>query len=388
MEKSENSNNVSMIKKFIPILIGIIVVFFLIIIVAAGAKSCSKPSNNYKGTQSKMVSAAKKYYKSHGDELPGKGESKTITATELAEKGEMKPLLKYLKDTSCEGKVNVYNNGGKYLLVPDLVCAEYKTKHLIDAIKEDSLVDTNTISNDATTAPANSKVSIGKDYVSGLYLENGVYVFKGKNPNNYFTMGGLKWRILSIEADGTIRLLKVNQEKRNSYWDTKYNTDANRSYGINDYKNSKILEKMNSEYEKFKDENKTHLAPHSVCIGRRSATTISKDRSIDCSEVLTNQYIGLPSISDYANASLDENCLNITDGSCSNYNYLTEILVESWTATGLADNTYSVYFVNGGIAMYDEARKALPYNWVIAIKGDELYASGNGTSEKPYTINK
>ena len=387
MEKT--NNNVSIAKKFMPILIGIVVVFFLIIIIAACAKSCSKPNSNFKGTQSKMVSAAKSYYKNHGDELPSKGESKTITANELAEKGVMKPLSKYLKDTSCEGKVNIYNNGGKYLFVPDLVCAEYKTEHLKDAIIKDSLVDTNTkATNNDVTTPSNSKVTIGGDYISGLYLENDIYIFKGKDPNNYFSLGGLKWRILSIEADGTIRLLKINQEKRNSYWDTKYNSDANRSYGVNDYKNSKILEKMNSEYEKFKDENKTHLAPHSVCVGRRSSTMVAKDRSIDCSEILTNQYIGLPSISDYANASLDENCNNITDGACSNYNYLTEILVESWTATALADNTYSVYFVNGGIAMYDEARKALPYNWVIAIKGDELYVSGNGTSEKPYTIGK
>ena len=387
MEKENNSNNVSMIKKFMPILIGIVVVFFLIIIIAALAKSCSKPSNNYKGTESKMVSAAQNYYKQHSDELPSNGGSLSVPANDLADKGVMKPLSKYLKDTSCEGKVNIYNNGGVYLYVPDLVCAEYKTTHLVDAIKKDSLIDTNiTNSSNVTNTSSNSKVTIGGDYISGLYEINGTYVFKGKNPNNYFTIGGLKWRILSIEKDGTIRLVKVNQEKRNSYWDTKYNPDANRSYGINDYKNSKILEKMNSEYDKFKDENKKHLAPYDVCVSRRLSTDLSKDRSIDCADVLTQQYIGLPSVSDFANASLDENCNKITDGACSNYNYLTEILLESWTSTGLADNSYSVFFITGGIAMTNEARKSLPYNWVIAIKGDELYVSGDGTLDKPYTI--
>ena len=112
MEKENNTNNISMIKKFMPILIGIVVVFFLIIIIAALAKSCSKPSNNYTGTESKMLSAAKTYYKEHTDELPTKGKSISVSANELAEKKVMKPLSKYLKDTSCEGKVNIYNNGG------------------------------------------------------------------------------------------------------------------------------------------------------------------------------------------------------------------------------------------------------------------------------------
>ena len=387
MEKTDN-NNVSMVKKFMPILIGIVVVFFLIVIVASCARSCSKPGNNYSNTEKKMVSAAKSYYKSHEDELPSKGESKTITANELAEKGVMKPLSKYLKDTTCEGKVNVYNNGGKYLVIPDLVCSEYKTNHLVDAIKKDSLIDTNTLDSTNTNTTSNSKVSIGGDYISGLYEVNGTYVFKGKNPNNYLLIGGIKWRILGIEADGTIRLLKTTSEKRNSYWDTKFNTDLKRSYGVNDYKNSKILEKMNSEYNKFKDENKMHLAPYNVCVARRLSTNLSKDRSIDCTEVLDNQYIGLPSVTDFANASLDENCNNITDGACSNYNYLSDVLIGSWTSTGLLDNTYEVYYINGGIAMRDKASVSSPYNWVIAIKGDELYVSGNGTSDKPYTLSK
>ena len=210
-KREEYSNNDSMVKKFLPIIIVIVVIFVLFIIFASLTKSCSKAGSNYKSVQNKLTSAAKNYYEAHEDELPSLSESIEITDSKLADGGYMKPMTKLLKDTSCEGKVYVYNNGGKYLYVPDLSCAEYKTEHIVDKIKKDNIIETNT-SNNSTS---DGKVSIGGDYISGLYEVNGTYIFKGKDPHNYFTFGGVKWRILNIESDGTIRLIKIAQEKDN-----------------------------------------------------------------------------------------------------------------------------------------------------------------------------
>lgn len=47
--------------------------------------------------------------------------------------------------------------------------------------------------------------------VDGLYVdsaEQGRYVFKGGNPNNYLTLNGETWRIMSIEADNTLKIIK------------------------------------------------------------------------------------------------------------------------------------------------------------------------------------
>ena len=65
------------------------------------------------------------------------------------------------------------------------------------------------------------KVDVGgKDVIvvdegDGLYedeYEDGRYFYKGGNPNNYVTFNGEKagWRIVSIEPDGTIKIMRIN----------------------------------------------------------------------------------------------------------------------------------------------------------------------------------
>ena len=51
------------------------------------------------------------------------------------------------------------------------------------------------------------------------------YFFKGANPNNYVTFNGEKagWRILSIEYDGTIKIVKTIPTDYSIIWDTTSN---------------------------------------------------------------------------------------------------------------------------------------------------------------------
>ena len=391
----------SMNKKYLVIIASIFAVLFLIIIIVAITRSCSKPGRNYENAEKKLVDGAKKYFKANPDAKPAEGKSTTVTSSTLVDGNYMKTLSSYLKDTSCVGDVKVYNNGGQYLVVPNLECAEYKTTHLSDKIKKDSLISTstnntevveqtvdttNSLNNTNTNQASISEESDGKDYISGLYDVNGVYIFKGKKPNNYLTFGGIKWRIIDIDENNIIRAVKTDSEKRSARWDTKYNVDVKDSKGINDYKNSSILELLNSEYEDFKDTNKLHLAPMNVCIGKRNDKLLGKGRDIDCSNRLENQYIALVNSGDVARASLDENCNSVTSGACVNYNYLSTLLIQSWTTNGHLDNSYQVIAINSGLAHAFDAKESLKYNWVIAINGDEIYTKGDGTEDNPYVI--
>ncbi len=358
-------------KKYLFIIGGIFGVIILIIIVVAIFRSCTGPGTNYEKTERTMLKAAEKYFASEGQDLPAVNESKEVSSLELSGGGFMKDLSEYLVDVSCTGKVTAYNHNDHMLYVPHLDCTDYKTQHLADKIKEDNLVDSDVEKT---------------DYVSGLYDMEGTLVFRGKNPNNYVSFGGITWRIIDINTSGIIRLIRTESEKKAISWDTKFNSQAKKAYGINDYKNSYIVEKMNDDYKDFKDDNKVHLAPYSVCIGKRGATELAVDYKIDCASVLENQYIGVINSSDFARASLDENCVKITNGACTNYNYLSDVAVETWTSTALKRNTYEVIYLNGGIAAAMNARKTSTYNWVIAIEGNEKYISGNGTKETPYLI--
>ena len=58
----------------------------------------------------------------------------------------------------------------------------------------------------------------------GLYadpVETNRYVYKGANPNNYITIGNEEYRIMAIEPDGTLKVIK-NETIGNFPWDPGY----------------------------------------------------------------------------------------------------------------------------------------------------------------------
>ena len=358
-------------KKFLIVLGGIVGATFLIIIIVAVFRACNRKTNNYSSVEKKMVEAARKYYRKNEDKKPDVSENTSITATELASDGFMKPLSEILIDSSCIGTVSVYNNGGQYQLIPDLKCAEYETVHLADKIIKDN---------------SNTEY-VSKDYPSGLYNVDDMYVFKGKDPKNYVQFAKTLWRIIDIDSNGVMRVIKKDAESKQLRWDTKFNSEVNRNYGINDYKNSLILEELNNVYNKLKDKTKVHFVPFDVCVGKRDSKDLSIDRSVDCSALLEKQYISLINVVDFARASLDENCDSVLSGSCRNYNYLSSVASQTWTTTTLSNNTYKVIYISSGIATSLEARTSASYNRVIALNGKELYNKGSGTLEDPYIIN-
>ena len=73
---------------------------------------------------------------------------------------------------------------------------------------------TNAVSSSYTVKISFSISNLKKDVVAtgdGLYpdpTEEGKYVYKGGNPNNYIKLGSDMYRIISIETDGTIKVIK------------------------------------------------------------------------------------------------------------------------------------------------------------------------------------
>jgi hypothetical protein len=354
-------------KKYLMIIGGIAAILILIIIVAVVVRILSGPGTNYVKLEEKMASAAEKYIKSDDHPSPEPGESTVVTTDVLIAEGYLKELNKYVKDT-CSGSVTIMNNGGSALYLPELKCSEYATTHINTRLIDDSLVVD------------------GDEYESGLYEDNGEYIFKGKSVNNYVSLGGQIWRVLKIDADGNLRLISNTHENKKVRWDYKYNSEAKKNYGINDYENSELLETLNASYAKFKEQNKKHLIAHDVCVGKRSSSDYSLDISIDCAEKLEKQYIGTINSVDYAMASLDENCTSINSGSCRNYNYLSSNFAVSWSTTALSDNSYEAILIGNGYVNNIRTDKKYNYYWVIYLSGQESYKSGTGTLADPYVI--
>lgn len=360
-------------RKFLIMVGCIIFIPVLIIVLLALIQGCGNRKVTYEKYEDKMVDAATKYFKSKGTPKE-EGETKTVELSKLVEAGYIKSTEKLLDDSSCSGNVTVRlngsiieeNNGGYLNYLPVLKCDKYNTKTLHSELMK------NVVKTD-----------------SGLYETDIDYVFKGDNVKNYLVMNGNNYRIISVEKDGAIKLLKPENDNSTRIWDNKYNVESKSSDGINFYKDSKILKNLINDYKnekQYKEELKKRLLSYDVCVGKRSINDMSIDKSIDCSERLENQIVSIMNISDYARASLDTNCTSLTSRSCRNYNYFTTITSSGWSMNAVSDNTYEVFHFSDGIAKHYEANDYKSYKIVLYIDGNERVTSGTGSSSNPYII--
>lgn len=359
-------------KKFL-IIAGIIVLFPIILILfLAIIRGCSNAKLSYQTYEQKMITSAGSYF--NGKMPEQEAESKTVSLKKMVEKGYIKSPEKALKDNSCEGSVTVRRNGssvdtndGGFLnYTVDLKCKDYKTSHLLDKITEEIVTSE-----------------------SGLYKDENEYIFRGNKVNNYINFYGQNYRIMSIDEDGLVKLIKEVPEPSTRFWDNKYNVEVNSSYGKNIYKDSAILSYLITDYQNSKrisKKAKEHIVAHDVCVGKRSVNDYSISKELDCSEILEKQIVSLINVSDYARASIDPNCDSTIAKSCKNYNYLSNVSASSWTMNSIKENTYDVLFLSDGVQEVQPASTYSEYSMILYIDGNELYQDGKGTANDPYKI--
>ncbi len=339
------------------ILIPVLLILFLIM-----AQGCSNKKTNYTKYEFEMKSAAKKYLKKV-DQVPSEdGDYIIVNLDTLVEQSYIESTAKKLNDKTCTGYVGARKEGSiTYTAV--LNCDGYKTNTLAETLKKDLTTESD-----------------------GLYKTKDGYVFRGLNVNNYIKLGDTEYRIIGIDKNNAVKLMKTETENLQIRWDSKYNINTKTSAGINLYKDSYMLERLNRIYNesaKLK-KYKAFMVPTTVCV--RSQKTKDRFMSEDCKETLENQYISLIGIDDYKNASLDPNCVDIYSKSCRNYNYLGRMSVSTWTKDVVADNDYQVFYLSNGIPYAEEASRYESYNIVIFINGDISVKSGKGTKQLPYVL--
>lgn len=345
---------------FIPIMI---LVFLFIIQKCDGTKS----KEDY---EQLMIKEAESYAKKH-KMFPKEGKQVIIKLEDL-EKDGLKSAEKVLKDTTCDGSVTIKNNSNElsdeeyYSYIPYLECNDYKTDYLKDHLLEDVVESS-----------------------SGLYKVGDEYIFKGHKANNYLSFFGDIYRIIKIDKDGYLKLIKQESQNVSNSWDNKYNIEKKGYTGINNYADSNILDRLISDYnekEYLKEDAKSHIVPRNICVGKRSLNNLNKEITNECDTIVENQVITLPSVTDFTLASYDENCKQIGDMSCTNYNYFAEFINYTWTVDSVIEDSSLVYYITSSSPDTERANKYKKYNWVIYVDSEELYISGDGTKEDPYII--
>ena len=361
-------------KKFL-IMAGLIICLPIVIIIfLAIIQGCGNKKITHEKYEEKMISALQNYAKD-SDKLPEKeGEILTVELSTLINKGYIKSTEDLLDDTTCEGSVSVRrngasieaNDGGFLSYTVDLDCKAYSTTHLVDKIKENVVTEG-----------------------EGLYKEGDSYIFKGKKVKNYINFFGNNYRIMGIDKDGILKLVKAEAEMPEKLWDNKFNVETNRTTGKNIYKDSTMLDYLLNDYsnpKKFTEQSKEYMIAYDVCTGKRSATNYEINSDLDCSEKLEKQIISLLNVSDYSKASLDPDCTNLKSLSCNNYNYLYGSASSTWTLNVPLENTYEVILLSNGLMELINANTYNSYNLVIYIDGNHLYTTGTGSSSEPYVI--
>lgn len=352
---------------------GVILVLIvgMMLFVGVGSKKLS-----YAKIEEKIISAGQKYYEDNSDKLPDAG-TKSINVSTLVSEGYMNDLSKYTKkDVSCTGNLYVTKNPSGHSYRAKLDCGKsYTTKKLSSVITKDVVTSGSGLYEEEQADPNN----IGATHK--------VYVFKGDNVKNYVKIGDFYWQIVKVYENGEIEVLG-DPELLRRLWDNRYNIEAAKYNGINDYSVSRMRDYISDDVVGATDsflKIKSFITTHTACIGKRTLDDVSKDGSTECSEVLADQFFSLLPVYDYMNASLDENCNKALDDSCYNYNYLTKLNDEWWTITGVADNTQDVYFIDSVLeTSYASLTKSV--RMLAHLDSNVMYVSGDGTYDDPYII--
>ena len=359
-----------LIKIAVIIIGGIILLFVVLGLASLGGKTYS-----YERIEEIMTTAAENYFADYPESLP-KTELQVVeveTPT-LVQNGYMKDLSEYTKKgVSCTGKVSVSKSGNDYVYTPNLNCGEdYASKTLSSAILEDSKVVTSGY---------------------GLYQMDGNYVFRGEKVNNYVQLGETLWRVVKMDSNHNMYLVTNEYAGYTTSWDDRYNKALDYGAGINNYSASRVKEYLEEIYNEEKEglrtftaEDKTKLSLLDVCTAKRDATSKTNNNSIECQTTEKAQKLGLLTVSDYINASIDPDCTSVSSISCQNYNYLS-IKYSWWTSTAVANTSAYAYVVgsNGVI----RSTRCSDYNNVrpvIKLSSRIMITNGDGTENNPYVI--
>ena len=291
-----------------------------------------------------------------------------------------------------------------------------------------------------STSDQDSELDITDDVVTsgdGLYedsYENGRYVYKGNNPNNYIEFNGELWRIIAKETDGTYKIIRDQLSENRAFDEENYRTTANNTFCDSSYSGCNVYGKVNgifrlmsgqkmgtvtedSSLSKYLNETyyntltsdaKNQVQTHAFNIGvvlvyggGNQNNSIYSDLNGDKAFQWTGN-IGLPNVTDILRANSDSRCNSAGAASgtleqnlcISNYlvNNMSEI--SFWTMNGYSTQTYAT---SGAVWIPYRSGNRISFSVqapsysggvrpVLFLKSTIKITGGNGSQSSPYMI--
>ena len=292
-------------------------------------------------------------------------------------------------------------------------------------------VTLNYVQDDGSILPEPEGESIGGISVptvesgDGLYedeYEEGRYVYRGANPNNYIEFNNELWRIISKETDGTYKILRNEVLPEQKAFDSQGARTtgycSNSSFGCNAWSStanmvgspsefsngkytgtvdadSEMLTYLNGEYLNSITANKDKIVSHNYNIGAVKSSSSNVDLATQIEGEKAYQWngnVGLINETDYLNANSNQSLCSSVMGFNSNL----ETCVATdwmyipgtywWSLSPIADYSDSVWFVYYVGNLYnhyaDYSYGVRPAVYLTS----SLSLSGSGTQSDPFTI--
>ena len=226
----------------------------------------------------------------------------------------------------------------------------------------------------------------------GLYAdsyESGRYFYRGKNPNNYITFNGEKagWRIISIEPDGTIKIMRT-ANAGNRAWDSSNNNNWARPSSLNTYLNGDYYNSLNSTA-------KNQIVSHTWKIGPVTNDNGCLTDNVNSEgDIRWTGKVGLATVSEYLRSSSNVGMCrtfalnNDNTGTCANSNWMVNSSYNYWwtlsSYAGISSGVFRV-FSNGNIYDGNASNTNNAVRPVVYLSSS-ITLSGSGTSSDPYTL--
>lgn len=228
---------------------------------------------------------------------------------------------------------------------------------------------------------------------SGLYADPNIpnrYIYRGNDVNNYIQYSNKIWRILSIEPNGSIKMIDY---KFNSImnWDTNGN-DRWATSTLSNYLNSNYLAGITDTSGLVSGAWVATFIRPSFSTTGLSISEYYEQYQDQESDTTSFAQVGLPTVYDYMNATASDECRNhmMTASGCSSWlsNYkgwTININGEAVDSNGNPENRAYYFGDSNKIldAKTDTAQKVFP---VVVLDRNNVYQSGTGSATDPYVL--
>ena len=227
----------------------------------------------------------------------------------------------------------------------------------------------------------------------GLYedeYEDGKYTYKGANPNNYVTFNNEEagWRIISINSDGTIKILYEGGGIKARPWDSSDSNNWARPATLNTYLNGEYYDSLSSTA-------KNQIVESTYYAGAvTNSNNDMQDQINDEKSTTSKVKVALATLSEYIRACSNTNCKTLStyqksSNRCINSDWMYKSNIAYWwTLSPNSDYFDRVFYVNNGGTIYSDNVRTMQaaIRPVVTLSSEVKITGGTGTQSDPFQI--